>query len=98
MHFVPLFTQADQVGNWVVTARESDPDLGFQARMMALCSLAHEPRSTGFSGKNGPYKLQRFRQLKTDFPRQLSQVPVEWIFDCEAVKIIARVGKVGRGN
>ena len=35
------FTQADQV-NRLVTARESDPDLGFQARIMALCSL---PRS-----------------------------------------------------
>ena len=32
------FTQAEQV-NRLVTARESDPDLGFQARMMALCSL-----------------------------------------------------------
>ena len=29
------FTQAEQV-NRLVTARESDPDLGFQARMMAL--------------------------------------------------------------
>ncbi len=35
------FTQADQV-NRLVKARESDPDLGFQARLMALCSL---PRS-----------------------------------------------------
>ena len=35
------FTQADQV-NQLVSASEADPDLGFQARMMALCSL---PRS-----------------------------------------------------
>ena len=32
------FTQADQV-NLLVSAREADPDLGFMARMMALCSL-----------------------------------------------------------
>ena len=32
------FTQADQV-NQLVGASEADPDLGFMARMMALCSL-----------------------------------------------------------
>ena len=32
------FTQADQV-NQLVKASETDPDLGFMARMMALCSL-----------------------------------------------------------
>ena len=32
------FTQADQV-NQLVSAREADPDLGFMARMMALCCL-----------------------------------------------------------
>ena len=32
------FTQADQV-NQLVAAREADPDKGFMARMMALCSL-----------------------------------------------------------
>ena len=32
------FTQADQV-NQLVTAHEEDPDLGFMARLMALCSL-----------------------------------------------------------
>ena len=32
------FTQADQV-NQLVTASEADPNLGFMARMMALCSL-----------------------------------------------------------
>ena len=35
------FTQADQV-NQLVRASEADPDLGFMARTMALCSL---PRS-----------------------------------------------------
>ena len=32
------FTRADQV-NQLVSASEADPDLGFMARMMALCSL-----------------------------------------------------------
>ena len=32
------FTLADQV-NQLVTASEADPDLGFMARLMALCSL-----------------------------------------------------------
>ena len=32
------FTQADQV-NQLVTASEADPDLGFMARLLALCSL-----------------------------------------------------------
>ena len=35
------FTQADQV-NQLVSASEADPDRGFMARLLALCSL---PRS-----------------------------------------------------
>ena len=43
------FTQADQV-NQLVRAGEADPDLGFMARLMALCSLPrHQPPATGFS-------------------------------------------------
>ena len=38
------FTRFDQV-NQLVSASEADPDLGFLARTMALCSLApHQPR------------------------------------------------------
>ena len=38
------FTQADQV-NLLVGASEADPDLGFMARLLALCSRAtHQPR------------------------------------------------------
>ena len=32
------YTQADQV-NQLVSASEADPDMGFMARLMALCSL-----------------------------------------------------------
>ena len=52
------FTQADQV-NQLVQASEADPDLGFMARTMALCSL---PRTNPGNRKeyvrrNGPYTL-----------------------------------------
>ena len=35
------FTLADQV-HQLVSASEADPDRGFMARMMVLCSLRHE--------------------------------------------------------
>ena len=52
------FTQADQV-NQLVSASEADPDLGFMARLMALCSL---PRTNSgnqhqYKRVNGPFKL-----------------------------------------
>ena len=52
------FTQADQV-NQLVGASEADPDRGFMARLLALCSL---PRTNPgnryrYVRVNGPYKL-----------------------------------------
>ena len=52
------FTVADQV-NQLAKAREADPDLGFMARLMALCSL---PRTNPgnqhqYKRTNGPYTL-----------------------------------------
>ena len=52
------FAQADQVEQ-LVGAREADANLGFMARMMALCSL---PRTNPGNRKvykriNGPYTL-----------------------------------------
>ena len=41
------FTQADQV-NLLVSASEADADLGFMARLMALCSLPRTNPATGF--------------------------------------------------
>ena len=54
-HHFTLVHQADQL----VTARESDPDLGFVARLLALCSL---PRTNPgnrlqYERVNGPYTL-----------------------------------------
>ena len=52
------FTQADQV-HQLVTASESDADLGFMARMMALCSLPRTNPGDRIQYKrvNGPYTL-----------------------------------------
>ena len=52
------FTQADQV-NRLVSASEADPDLGFMARLMALCSLPRTNPGDRLQYKrvNGPYKL-----------------------------------------
>ena len=52
------FTQADQV-NQLVSAREADPDLGFMARTMALCSLPRTNPGNRHQYKrvNGPFKL-----------------------------------------
>ena len=52
------FTQTDQV-NQLVSASEADPDLGFMARMMALCSLPRTNPGNRHQYKrvNGPYKL-----------------------------------------
>ena len=52
------FTQADQV-NQLVSASEADPDLGFMARMMALCSLPRTNPGDRIQYKrvNGPYTL-----------------------------------------
>ena len=51
------FTRFDQIGQ-LVGASEADPDLGFMARLMALCSL---PRTNPgnrlqYKRQNGPYK------------------------------------------
>ena len=64
------FTQADQV-NQLVTAREEDPDLGFMARLLVLCSL---PRTNPgnrlqYKRQNGPYKSLVARiGMETEFP------------------------------
>ena len=52
------FTLAHQVDQ-LVTARESDPDLGFMVRMMALCSLprTNPGRRKEYKRVNGPYTL-----------------------------------------
>ena len=52
------FTQADQV-NLLVNASEAEPDLGFMARMLVLCSLprANPGTQKEYKRVNGPYTL-----------------------------------------
>ena len=52
------FTRFDQV-NQLVSASEADPDMGFMARLMALCSLPRTNPGNRLQYKrvNGPYKL-----------------------------------------
>ena len=63
------FTRFNQV-NQLVEAREADPDLGFMARLMVLCSL---PRTNPgnrlqYVRVNGPYTLIMFSSGKTKLP------------------------------
>ena len=63
------FTRFDQV-NQLVGASEADPDLGFMARMMALCSL---PRTNPgnrlqYKRRNGPYTLGHDRGIECKLP------------------------------
>ena len=90
------FTVADQV-NQLVTVSEEDPDLGFMARMMALCSL---PRTNPgdrlqYKRTNGPYKLGMTAGLDNklpygNFPRLL----LAWV-STEAVRTQSRVLVLG---
>ena len=52
------FTQADQV-NQLVSASEADADLGFMARLLALCSLpcTNPGNRTQYKRVNGPFTL-----------------------------------------
>ena len=64
------FTVADQV-NQLVSASEADPDPGFMARLMVLCSL---PRTDPGHRKeykrvNGPYTLCMIRRRNIQEPR-----------------------------
>ena len=54
------FTQADQV-NQLVGASEADPDRGFMARLLALCSLPRTNPGNRLQYKrtNGPFTLYK---------------------------------------
>ena len=85
------FTQADQV-NQLVSASEADPDLGFMARMMALCSL---PRTNPgnrlrYVRQNGPYTLVMTAGGKTKLPfGSAPRLLLSWV-STEAVRTQSR--------
>ena len=63
------FTVADQVDQ-LVTASEADADLGFMARMMALCSLPRTNPGNRLQYKrvNGPYTLAMTAGVNNKLP------------------------------
>ena len=81
------FTLADQV-HQLVSASEADPDLGFMARMMALCSL---PRSNPgnrlqYKRVNGPFTLYMTASGGNKLPfGNLPRLLLAWV-STEAVK------------
>ena len=90
------FTVADQV-NQLVSASEADPELGFMARTMALCSL---PRTNPgnqhqYKRKNGPFELVMIAGADNklpfgNFPRLL----LAWV-STEAVRTQSRLLVLG---
>ena len=91
------FTQADQVDQ-LVSASEADPDRGFMARTMALCSL---PRSNPgkrkeYVRRNGPYKLGMTAGIDNKLPYgNLPRLILAWICT-EAVRTQSREIVLGR--
>ena len=91
------FTQADQVDQ-LVRANEADPDLGFMARLMALCSL---PRTNPgdrhqYKRVNGPYKLIMIAGGDNKLPfGNLPRLLLAWV-STEAVRTQSRVLILGK--
>ena len=86
------FTVADQVDQ-LVSASEADPDRGFMARMMALCSL---PRSNPgnrlqYKRVNGPYTLAMTAGVNNKLPYgNFPRLILAWV-STEAVRTRSRV-------
>ena len=63
------FTSFDQV-NQLVSASEADPDMGFMARLLALCSLPRTNPGNRLRYKrvNGPYTLGMSAGINNKLP------------------------------
>ena len=90
------FTQADQV-NQLVSASEADPDLGFMARLLVLCSL---PRTNPgnqhqYKRQNGPYTLYMFAGRDKLPYGNLPRLLLAWV-STEAVRTQSREISLGR--
>ena len=96
-HGVRHFTRLDQVDQ-LVGASEADPDMGFMARVMALCSL---PRTSPgnrlqFKRVNGPYKLYMIAGGGNKLPfGNLPRLLLAWVCT-EAVRTQSRELVLGR--
>ena len=91
------FTVADQVDQ-LVTSSEADPDLGFMARTIALCSL---PRSNPgnrlqYKRVNGPFTLGMIAGLGNKLPfGNLPRLVLAWV-STEAVRTQSPVLSLGK--
>ena len=91
------FTLSDQV-NQLVTAREADPDRGFMARTMALCSLPRSNPGTCLQYKrvNGPFTLYMVAGGGNKLPfGNLPRLLLAWV-TTEAVRTRSRVLILGK--
>ena len=90
------FTRLDQATQ-LVGASEADPDLGFMARMMVLCSLPRTNPGTRLQYKrvNGPYKLIMIAGGDNKLPYgTLPRLLLAWV-STEAVRTQSRVLTLG---
>ena len=90
------FTRFDQVSH-LVTASEADPDRGFMARMMALCSLPRSNPGTRYRyvRRNGPYTLAMTAGVNNNLPfGNLPRLLLAWVCT-EAVRTQSRVLVLG---
>ena len=91
------FTQADQV-HQLVSASEAEPEVGFMARMMVLCSL---PRTNPGNRKeyircNGPYTLGMTAGLSNKLPfGNYPRLLLAWV-STEAVRTQSRELVLGK--
>ena len=86
------FTLSDQV-NQLVSASEADPDRGFMARLMALCSLPRTNPGNRLQYKrvNGPYTLGMTAGINTKLPfGNFPRLILAWVCT-EAVRTRSRV-------
>ena len=90
------FTQADQVDQ-LISASEADADLGFMARLLALCSLPRTNPGNRHQYKrvNGPYKLVMVAGADNKLPfGNFPRLILAWVCT-EAVRTQSRVIVLG---
>ena len=90
------FTSFDQV-NQLVSASEADPDLGFMARLLVLCSLprTNPGNRTQYKRVNGPFKLYMVAGGGNKLPfGNLPRLLLAWVCT-EAVRTQSRVLVLG---
>ena len=91
------FTRLDQVTR-LVEARDADPEMGFLARLMTLCSMprTNQKDRLQYVRRNGPYTLIMFANGKTKLPYgNLPRLLLAWVCT-EAVRTQSRDLVLGR--